>query len=402
MLYGDVMNKYQKIITYIIIVIILILISVKILNVNSISYKIRNENDTFNVKEKYDGEKYNITIINNKRQYLINIYDNLNKSKRIIDKIYNYSDKKYQCVFPVIKEKMLTDIMCYKDSVLYNYSQIKGENSKLDNYVSTIKEYKKSGYENKDAYNVVDTVKFYNNKINNVVSTTSYKGLYINAMQVNLFKNDVYSNKINTYIDNYYLTADYNKEYEFNTFYLVNLNNSEVDKIESKESISFDSYIQGIVDKKIYLYDFDNEIQYEIDIYNKKINIVSNNEYIKYYANKKWEKLSKSKVKKDIYFDYTTLDNDFSDYDYVKYSKDYYYLLNKDNGNYKIYRVNKNNIEIKTYIGVVPTLDIYFNKDYFYYTYNNVLYFYSDKTSFKTILENTEKKFNDTIKYYIY
>ena len=291
--------------------------------------------------------------------------------------------------------------MCYKDNIIYNYNSIKGENIKLDKFVFDIKEYK-NNYDNKDTYRDLDTLKFYDNKINNIVSVSSYKGLYINSMSINLFKKDVYSNKISIFIDNFYLSANYNENHEFNSFYLVNLKNSEIEQIELKEPISFDSFIQGIVENKVYLYDYDNEIQYEIDVYNKKVNIVSSREYIKYYTNEKWEKLSKSKVKRTTYFDYSTLDNNFTDYDYVKETKYYYYLFEKSNKVYKIYRVNKNNINIKTYLGIIPTNTIEANKDYFYYMNDNIIYYYSDITGFKKIFEDSEIEFNETIKYYIY
>ena len=177
---------------------------------------------------------------------------------------------------------------------------------------------------------------------------------------------------------------------------------SLIEHIEIKDSISFDSFIQGIVDSKVYLYDYDNEIQYEIDVYNKKVNVVSNRDYIKYYVNSKWERLSKSKVKRNTYFDYSTLDKNFAEYGDVKETDDYYYLFTKQDDKYMLYRVNKNNINIKTYIGIVPTNNIKANKNYFYYIDENKLYYYSDTTGIKTILEDSELEFNETIKYYIY
>ena len=396
------MNKKEKSTIYIVIIIVLVIILKKVLSVTNITYKIKNENGIFSIRENYDKKRYHLEISNENRKYLINIYNDLKGSRKIVNKIYNYNDKKYQCILPIMSGEVLTDVICYKGNMIYNYNQIKGENDNLDNYVSTIKEYKKNVFGNKNTYNLIDTIKLYDNKINRIVSTTSYKGLFVNGMEINLFKKDVYNNKISTFINNYYLIADYNSEYEFKFFYLVNLKNSEVEKIEVKDSISFDSYIQGIVDNKVYLYDIDNEVQYEIDILSKKVNVVSSHDYIKYYTNTKWEKLSKSKVKRSTYFDYSTLNNDFTNYDYVKYSEDYYYLLNEENKNYKIYRVDNKNLDIITYIGIIPTTDIRMNNEYFYYTYDNTLYFYSDRTGFKTILENTEKEFNDSIKYYVY
>ena len=394
------MEKQEKLVFYIIIICILTFIVSKLLFIKKLNYTVKSENIKFNIIETQNKNYFNLEIKNDKYTYNINIYKNLNNKRKIVNNIYYYNDKKYECILPIIDSKVLTDVMCYKDEIIYNYSSIKGDNSKLDKYVSSIKEYKE--YENKETYKEIDVIKFYDNKIDNIISVTSYKGLYINTMPINLFKKDVYSNKISVYIDNYYLSANYNQNYEFNSFYLVNLKNSEIEQIELKDSISFDSFIQGIVNNKVYLYDYDNEVQYEIDIYNKKVNVVSSKNYIRYYTNTKWEKLSKSKVKRNTYFDYSTLDNNFSDYDYVKETTDYYYLFDKEDNHYKLYRVSKKSIDIITFIGIVPTTNIITNNNYFYYINNNKLYFYSDITGTKTILEDSEIEFNETIKYYIY
>ena len=395
------MEKKEKLVFYIVIICVLFFVVNKLLNIKNLSYVVKYKNVKFNIKENYNKKYYILEIKNNNHIYNFNIYDNLKAKRKIVNNIYYYIDKNYECILPIIDNKVLTDMMCYKGKVIYNYHTIKGNNNKLDKYVASIKEYN-NNYENKDTYKEKETLKIYDNKIKNIVSIISYKGLYINSMPVNLFKKDVYSNKISIYINNYFLSANYNENHEFNSFYLVNLSNSEIDQIELKDPISFDSFIQGIVDNKVYLYDYDNEIQYEIDIYNKKVNVVSNNDYIKYYTNTKWEKLSKSKVKRNSYFDYSTLDKNFIDYDEVKETADYYYLFIKDGNNYKLYRVNKNNLNNKTYIGLVPTTEIKTNNDYFYYINGNKLFYYSDTTGIKTILEDSEIEFNETIKYYIY
>ena len=96
------------------------------------------------------------------------------------------------------------------------------------------------------------------------------------------------------------------------------------------------------------------------------------------------------------------MDNDFTSYDYVEEVDNYYYLYKKDGISYKLYRVDKNNINIYKYIIDVPTTNIYFKDNYLYYVYKDKLYYYSDSTGLKIILENSELEFNDTIKYYIY
>lgn len=398
------MKRKVKVLVLLLVLLILTIICKNILTFDSISYKIKVDQNKIKIKEIVNKDNYYIEIKTGKNIYPIRIYDNITKKRKIVKDIYLYKDKNIECILPVINNKLSIDMMCYKDETLYDYHTIIGDNNSLDKYVDSIKLYNLNNFQNKHINKkTIGTVK-YNifNNFNNIVAITTYKGLIINDEEINIFKKDIYNNNLSTFIDNYYIIADYEKKYSFNNFYIINLNNKKITKLESKNDISYDSYIQGIVDNKIYLYDKDNENQYEIDIKENKIKIVSNNKYIKYYTNKKWEKINKTKANKEIYFDYETLDNNFTSYDYVEETDNYYYLYKKDGISYKLYRVDKNNINIYKYIIDVPTTNIYFKNDYLYYVYKDKLYYYSDSTGLKTILENSELEFNDTIKYYIY
>ncbi len=395
------MNKKYKLLILLIVLIILIIVLKQILNFNSITYKLNIDNNKINIKEYYK-DNYYIELTFNKKVYPFRIYKNLNKNK-IIKNAFIYKDDSVECVLPVIESSLYTDMMCFKDGILYDYNSIKGEFSDLDKYVESIDLYNSNNFNNTILdTKIVGTVKY--NTFDNFDKTTTittYNGLLINGESVKLFEKDIYNNKLNAFINGYYITADYESNFTFKYFYIVNLNTKEIKKLESKIDISYDSYIEGIVDDRLYIYDRDNENQYEIDIENNKIKLVSSDKYIKYYNNKKWEKMNKTKANNEIYFNYETLDNYFTDYDLVKESDEYYYLFKKDGISYKLYRVDKNNIDVYKYLLDVPTTDIKFNDNYLYYIYKNKLYYYSDSVGIKTILENSELEFNDTIKYYI-
>ncbi|MBE6139532.1 MAG: hypothetical protein E7174_03450 [Firmicutes bacterium] len=398
------MKKKTKFAALLIILIILIIICKSILTFDSINYKLNINGNKLKIKEIVNNDNYYIEIKTNKNIYPFRIYEDLSNKRKVVKDIYLYKDDNIECVLPVINDELYTDMVCYKDEILYNYYNLVGNNTSLDKYVNSIELYNINEFGNK-AINTetIGTIK-YNifTNLSNTVAITTYKGLTINDNEINLFKKDIYNNKLSTFIDNYYIIADYEKNYSFNYFYVVNLDNRKINKLESKNDISYDSYIQGIVDNKIYLYDKDNEIQYEIDVKGSSIDIISSDNYIKYYSNNKWEKMNKTKANKEIYFNYETLDNIFTSYDFVEETDNYYYLLKKDGISYKLYRVDKDNIDVYKYLLDVPTTNIYFNNDYLYYVYKNKLFYYSDGTGLKTILENSELEFNDTIKYYIY
>ena len=397
------MNKKNKFIILIILLVFLIIVCKSIFTFESINYSIKKNNTSLKIKEIYKKNNYYVEIKTDKSTYSFRLYEKINKRKIVTD-IYLYNDESIECILPIIDNNTYTDIMCYKGSILYNYHNIIGEYPKLDEYVKSIEQYDLDNFSNEfNHYKVLGTTK-YNDflNLNNIIALTTYNGLIINGDIVTLFNNDVYNNELGVFIDNYYLVADYSNSYSFNLFYVVNLETKEINKLKYKEDISYDSYIQGIVDGKVYLYDKNNENQYEIDVKNNKISIVSNNKYIKYYTNNKWEKIIKSKANKELYFNYETLDNNFTSYDYVRESENYYYLFKKDGIFYKLYRIDKANLNIYKYIIDVPVTNIYFKDNYLYYVYKNKLLFYSDRTGLKTILENSELEFNETIKYYIY
>ena len=396
------MNKKTKLIILLIALIILIILCKIILIPNSVEYSIVINDKKFNIEEKHEENIY-IEISDDKNVYPIRIYRE-NKKRKIITNIYSYQDEYTSCVLPIINDSVVVDMMCYKDNIIYNYSNIVGLNEDLDNYVNSIEEYDINKFkDNLDDKKVIDVTSIYsNNNFNNIIAITTYKGIITNSNYIEIFKKDVYDNKISAFLDNYYLIADYDNNYEFKYFYIVNLLTKDVSKIKSKNEISLDSYIQGIVDDKIYLYDKDNEKQYSIDIKNKKIQLISTDNYVKYYSNNKWMSISINKANKELYFDYTTLDNIFPEYDEVIETDNYYYLFDKKENNFDLYRVDKNNIKIKKYIINIKTTKIHYKDNYIYFKDNNKIYYYSDETGLRTVLENTELPFNNTIKYYIY
>lgn len=386
-----------------IIFIILLIVILNVFKSNNLKYDLKINNKKIHITEKYTKTSKYIEINTGKNIYPVEYINVPKNNKKIVNNIYYYNNDSIECILPILNNEIITDVMCFVDNIIYDYTEISGEYPDIDKFVKSINLYKIRNKDYNDyKYKKISTIKYNLDTINKNVVITTYRGLLINGEKIDLFSNDIYSNEISTFLGDYYLTADYNTQYSFNIFYLVNLKSKEIVKLKSKNDISFDSYIQGIVDNKIYLYDKDNEIQYEIDINNKKINIVSSGDHVKFYINHKWEKINKTKANKEMYFDYSSLDNKFSRYDVVKENDYYYYLLKKDGILYKLYRVDKNNINIYKYIMNIPVTDFIINDNYIYYVYKNKLYYYSDDIGKKILLENSELEFNNLIKYYIY
>lgn len=396
------MNKNVKFICFLILLIILIILMAIILNTNVLNYTLKVGNKKFKVNQVKKDELYSLEI---KYKNKIFYFENLKvkpQNRKIVDKIYYYEDSNYYCLLPIVNGKALFDINCYSNDILYNYHDIVGKNESLDKFANSIKQYDVSLYTNDTSkYSIVSNVKIFDNYVDKNIVLTTYNGIISNKQALTLFQKDVYNNKISAFLDNYYVIADYDNDYEFDYFYIVDLNKNKIEKIKCPNAISFDSYIQGIVDGIIYLYDKDNELQYSINPSSKTIKVFSSDK-IKYYKNNKWQYISKATANKEMLFDYNDLSREFSDYDKVEKTDNYYYLFKKENDTYNLFRVSKKNIDVVKYILNLNTLHVKFNDDCVYFTDNQKLYFYSDSTGLKTLMEYSELNFNDTIKFYVY
>ena len=227
-----------------------------------------------------------------------------------------------------------------------------------------------------------------------------------NITTIKLFKKDIYKKYIKELNDKYYLIADYDNKYEFNKFYLIDIKKGKKETITSNQSISIDSYVQGSYKNDIYLFDKNNKIQYQINIKTKSVKPVENlDNNIKIYSVNKWDKTDIYTASKQlIKFNYYEKNSK----EYLKIDKvggqktGYYYYYEKEDNNYNIYRSNINKKQ-KTYLFTTDDISrIKYKNDKIYYIDKDYLKMYSDKTGIKTILKNSELKFNKNLEFYIY
>ena len=101
-----------------------------------------------------------------------------------------------------------------------------------------------------------------------------------------ILKKESYNNSLSYKYNNYIIFADYDEKNEFKKFYLFNTKNNKFETIKLKDSISFDSYFQGVCKNKIYLFDRNNSIQYSIDLKKKSVLKSSDKEGALYFDGK--------------------------------------------------------------------------------------------------------------------
>lgn len=376
-------------------------------------YNITTNGQVFSIKEIYtvntdEDDNYYLEINVNEDTFDMQIYDNLNMSKRIITDIYYY-DADYKCILPVINKEKYGNVICKIDDTYYNYQDLKGKSESLDLFVKNLnideKEQQELASKNK--------ITVYDNLIDkHYIALETYKGITtINKknmstiVDINLFEKDIYTKDISCFIDKYYLVADYNKQTKFNEFKLVDITNNKVKTIKYDYDISLDSYILGTYENKVYLFDNSTKKEYEIDVKKETIIEVGNtNIGIKILVNGNFENINAYTVyqNKTTFTPYEvsyTFNN--QNYDLVlkvgKEKSGYYYIFEKVGNTYKVYRSNIQNKINKTYLFETNSTELLYSKDSVYYLDGKTLKRYDNQGN-KIVLEYSELEFNNNIK----
>lgn len=376
---------------------------------HDVEYEVKTKSKTFKIHEIYKDKMYYFLITNKKNKYSFEIKDSFHKKKKVVSKIFDYSLGDTLCIYPVVKESNYTNILCSKDKKTYAYSYYKKE---LEGFV---KELKSNGYHN-DFWNKdsnyqtkMGTLKIYNKNIedNTYLYIYKYNGFYaINRNKnenIKLFKNDNYNNTLGITVDKYYIVPNYDQKYDYKEFYIINMKNNKVKTRTYKKEISKDSYINGVIDNEIYLFDKDELKQYKIYKKGKKIKEVGNKEDGVLYYDLGFKT-------KDVY---TFRDNEmifktFKDYlskveentslNYIRNDKDSYYYQTNQND---VYYYNIHNKQ-KVLLFNKKISDFILISDTIYFISGDTLYSYNSNKGLKKLVVYSELQFNPKNRIAIY
>lgn len=367
------------------------------------------EKSHFKLSDNEDNYQFEVKAQNH--TFNFQIFHDFNKQVNIISDIAYYQSDNYECILPFFKDEVLMDIMCYKDENLTYYYNLKGEDENLDKFVGNLKEYKIFNFIDNALVKEVEGINVYKDNLlkDHYIELTSYNGLYnissnFNSLvyRISLYNKDIYNQKIGIFHNQYYLSADYNQNYEFTKFNLVDFVNLKVDTIDSNYAISTDSYMQGVVDGKVYLYDKDKAKQYEISIDKKTITQL--NGPIKYYNNGVWETMTVEQAKQEVKFQYTNKvqAHNIERQDIIGHDFGYTYIYKKNSDKYDVYRSNIGNSD-EIYLFSTDNIDnIYYIDNYVYFVDKNVIKVYHDSFGVKKLINYQELEFNKNIKFHIY
>lgn len=359
----------------------------------------------FKIKETLSNkDNYYFEITHEKFKINFSIKQNYNKAEKVLTKLEYKKIDNYNCIFPIFKnKKILTDVMCLKNGTISYAHDL--ENKNIQNYLKTLKLYDKDIYEDKaDPVKLSNTVTIYEDNLlqNHYIAMETYKGLNLfggSENSVKIFEADVYKKPISYFTDKYYIVADYKEQYSFKIFHVINIVNGKQTDIRSYDDISFDSYIMGALGDDIYLFDKDANVEYKISLKNETVEKFADKDNLKTY-NGKWKSLSLNEALNGTYFN-NYHSNDIKGYEKVDKVGNYYYLYQKENDYYNVYRADRQNKKLKTYLFKTTSLNnIIYLDDAIYYLNGDTFYYYNNASH--KVITNSELQFNDDISFGAY
>ncbi len=391
-------------------------------NGHKVSYSVGN----FKIEEElktnslYGTDDYYFNVKHEKFKMNFQVPINYNKADKVITAIKYKKVGNMNCIMPIFKGgKTYTDIMCLGNKGEINLYHNLGENVKksLSDFVSSLSKF---GYNPEDYVDNAEGKKLSNTQIiyednmveNHYIAVENYKGLSLfsnKEASVKIFNNDIYKKPIKIFGDKYYVVADYNEEYSFKNFYIVNIINGNVKEIRSYNDISFDSIMQGFVKDDVYLFDKDAETQYKVSLKHESVEKVADKNNLKYY-NGKWENMTLNEAIDGKKFDnyYVKSPKDYDDAVCLGKDTGYCYFYKKqplaegEGDEFLVYRADVQNTKLKTYIFKTPSVDsiIYLN-NYIYFKDGDSIYYYYNN-GVKKVITNSEFEFNDDLEFGVY
>ena len=381
---------------------------------HDIDYKVSgyNVHEILTQHHKEDSDNYYFEITKDDTIFTYQI-DNFRQGSKLVKKIKYFKNVNYECMIPILRVKEdYVNVVCKKDGIYYNYSDIKGNDPEVDQFAS---EYDNT-YKNKNTVLKDNGSLFvYDNLVDDqYLVLEDYKGIYIinpsNVYRrVILFKKELYKKPIAALVGDYYIVADYDEKYDFHKFYLVDVKTGMKDTLISNSAISFNSYVEGVIDNSLYIFDKDNQKQYKIDVKDETVTEIGNAKTgIQIYQDGEFKDANVYEAsEKEILFDsYTSKvvdDKTYAKVDLVgSKTAGYYYLYDLVDGEYDVYRTSVRNPKIKTYLFRTANINhIAYVGNYIYYLKGDKIYAYNNVGD-HLILKYKDIMYNTDLKFYVY
>ncbi|MBR1385529.1 MAG: hypothetical protein IJ568_01725 [Bacilli bacterium] len=362
---------------------------------HNISYVIEKD-EKYNIEEHYikssNDDYYIIKVENNEDSFIFDIDNTFNKQKEIVKDVLTYKDDDISCIALVYRKGASLPLCKTKDRTITYYS-IKN-NSKLEEYLKTIPGLVKNKYKEKSEQRKESKIVINKDYIeeNEVIMTYDYKRVLFNKNDstdsFTFSISDIYENSLGAKVNDYYIIPKYTTSATISSFYKYNVATRSMGNIDLDFSLSKQSYINGVYNNSLYIFDKSNLTQYQIDPEKEIVRIVGNeNQEGINIVDGKEEAISVYDLNKEnIIFTFDESSYESFDCDSIYSNKNRYAICKKGNDFYKIYKEAK---ELYIYLFSEDNVkDIKLANKNIYYMKNDTIYRFNEYGNLPIIKSN--------------
>lgn len=372
-------------------------------NGHEVTYQIVFENSTFDVLEKFQDNYYDIVLKQDNQEFYYTFNNNFNKQKKIVEKVEVYIENDDVCVYPILINHEGTSIQCIKGGTNYTDSSFPNQD-----FIGRIKNdliEKKYTFQQSDTdtVEVLENTSIYKNNLlaNDIVTLWDYKGIQVikpdNFSVRSVLGFDKYENTHGYLVDQFYIIPIYfsSKILEFSEVVVVNIENLQYDRFQLGYTLSSDTYINGVIDHKLYYTDPSNLLQIEINPSKKSTRLIGNTEIGGQLYNGNWQDVNIYDFKSSTILFQELIPEDITN----KYpstniveGKMNYYLYNQSG---EVYQIPKEHHDKAILLLKANNLNNFkVVGDTLYYVVDNTAYYYQTTTGIVPILKNNELRYN--------
>ncbi len=371
---------------------------------HEITYQVFLDSEAYEVKEKYQKDYYDVVIQSGENIFYFTFPNEFNKQKKIVEKVEYKVENEKSCMYPVLENEKTSYIQCLENGNRYTSFSYPDSNF-VASFLADLTEKGYSVSKTLDLENtkVVGATTIYSNDLldSDTVTLWNYKGIDIARKQDSTSKNvnsfDIYENKHGILVGKYYVIPEYqnSKLLEFKKLNRIDLESNEIEKIDLGYTLSSSTYVNGVVDGKLYFTDPSNLLQIEVNLEKKNARLIGSVDIGGQIYHGSWENANIYDFQNNqILF---TEEVDFSPIQNYSYSSAFEsensYYFYQENGNF--YRVIKNHLENPILLFQQSSINnVVLVGDTIYYVSGDTLYYFEKEVGSIPILKNNELRYN--------
>ncbi len=386
---------------------------------HAVTYEYVENGRTYQIDEKYrkkEGDNYYLDITTDGFHFSYIIPNDFRKNKEIVKELATYEKEGTLCIFPIFDSETISyDIECSSNGSLFGYEARKQE-PMVQEFIGQLKErniqlpsWEEESLEPVEGPQGVAYTKNIPEGASVVMWT--YQGIDIINQKGRTFQRttdwDKYDNNQGILVNQYYVQPLYHSDrvFDFSEAQIINIENpNDIKTVSFPDIVSQNTYINGVVEDKIYYLDKDKVVQYELNLESKKVRVVGNTSINAQFYNGKWDTVNiYDMVHTEMHFQ-----KDFSSIpalgneevvEVFENSHCYYYYTRGG----AFYRLSKETPEVPMYLFQTnDPSNVRVENDTIYYISGDSAYCYREAYGNRKIITNNEFLYNKLNRIYVY